>query len=69
MVAVEGEVGFDVGTYDITRPLVIDPVLGFSTYLGGSSTETPLAIAVDSSGSAYVTGLTFSTNFPRSKVA
>ena len=59
------QAGFEVGAYDAARPLVIDPVLSYSTYLGGSgSFESGIGIAVDSAGSAYVTGDTNSTNFP-----
>jgi hypothetical protein len=62
-------VGFQVAAYDRTRPLVIDPVLLYSTYLGGSdlggsSHDEGRGIAVDGSGSAYVTGLTLSSDFP-----
>ena len=57
-------VAFEVAAYDHSRPLVIDPVLVYSTYLGGSFPDEPLAIAVDSSGSAYVTGITCSADFP-----
>ena len=45
-------------------PLVIDPTLAYSTYLGGSGDDQVHAIAVDAAGSAYVTGGTTSTNFP-----
>lgn len=62
--AKDGRVGFDVGEYDATLPLVIDPVLVYSTYLGGSGGDQGLHIAVDSSGSAYISGFTVSTNFP-----
>ncbi len=55
---------FAVGTYDTTVPLVIDPTLTYSTYLGGNSTDFGLGVAVDSAGSAYLTGQTSSTNFP-----
>lgn len=58
------QVGFEVSTYDKTKPLVIDPVLAYSTYLGGGSANDGFGIAVDSSGNAYVTGYTYSTNFP-----
>jgi hypothetical protein len=58
------EVSFQVTAYDAGRPLVIDPVLFYSTYLGGSGNDQGFGIAVDSSGNAYVTGSTGSTNFP-----
>src|SRR5437899_991720 len=57
-------VGFKVDTYDPSRPLIIDPVLFYSTYLGGMGTDAGRAIAVDPSGNAYVTGETLSSNFP-----
>jgi hypothetical protein len=57
-------VGFEVGTYDATRPLVIDPVLLYSTYLGGSGADNASGIAVDSVGNAFIIGGTASTNFP-----
>ncbi|HEU4786589.1 MAG TPA: hypothetical protein VFS57_04250, partial [Gemmatimonadaceae bacterium] len=54
--------GFDVGSYDRRYPLVIDPVLVYSTYLGGNNSgETGVGIAVDATGAAYVTGSTGST--------
>jgi hypothetical protein len=57
-------VGFEVGAFDPTRPLVIDPTLVYSTYLGGSGDDHASGIAVDGSGSAYVIGTTGSTGFP-----
>ena len=57
-------VGFKLGTYDSHLPLVIDPVLYYSTFLGGNDYDEAYGIAVDSSGNAYVTGVTYSTNFP-----
>jgi len=58
------EVAITLGAYDPARPLVIDPVLVYSTFLGGSATDTIHAIAVDGAGDAYVTGLTASVDFP-----
>ena len=57
-------VGFEVAEYDHRQPLVIDPVLSYSTYLGGSGREDGHHIAVDASGNAYVTGDQFSGSFP-----
>ena len=57
-------VTFEVASYDKTRPLVIDPTLAYSTYLGGSDKDYGSEIAVDASGAVYVTGYTFSSNFP-----
>ena len=58
------QVAFNVGPYDSARPLVIDPVVVYSTFLGGSSGETGYGISVDAAGNAYVTGQTTSANFP-----
>jgi len=52
------QVGFQLGRYDTRKPLVIDPVLAYSTYLGGNGNSTALGIAVDSAGNAYVAGTT-----------
>ena len=58
-------VGFRVAAYDAGKPLVIDPVLSYSTYLGGGLADIGYyGIAVDSAGNAYVTGSTVSSNFP-----
>ena len=57
-------VGFQGAAYDANKPLVIDPVLVYSTFLGGDGTDRGRGIAVDSSGNAYVTGRTDSANFP-----
>ncbi|HKN61537.1 MAG TPA: SBBP repeat-containing protein, partial [Candidatus Acidoferrales bacterium] len=67
----EHRVTFSIGNYDRNERLVIDPVLDYSTYLGGGPdnallglTDAAYGIAVDSSGDAYVTGQTFSVSFP-----
>ncbi|HEX5759821.1 MAG TPA: SBBP repeat-containing protein [Thermoanaerobaculia bacterium] len=59
-----GAVGFEVAAYDPARTLVIDPVLAYSTFLGGGEREEGNDIAVDPAGNAYVTGWTFSPDFP-----
>ncbi len=58
------QVGFALGAYDISQPLVIDPSVFFSTYLGGLDNDYVKSVAVDSSCSIYLTGATNSTNFP-----
>jgi hypothetical protein len=65
VLASKNEVSFRVAGYDAKRALVIDPVLVYSTYLGGSFADSASGIAVDSSGNAYVTGYTQSWDFPK----
>jgi uncharacterized repeat protein (TIGR01451 family) len=72
---VEDEVTFTIREYDKTKPLVVDPVLSYSTYLGGGTPVGPYAttsanaIAVDGNGSAYVTGSTATSDFPTTPYA
>jgi hypothetical protein len=67
-----GQVGFQVGQYDHSKALVIDPVLSlsYSTYLGGTGALSKgVGIAIDSSGDTFVTGVTLSPKFPTTKGA
>jgi hypothetical protein len=57
-------VGFKVAAYDSSRPLVIDPTLSYSTYLGGGGNDIARGVAADIDGNAYVTGQTTSLDFP-----
>ncbi|HEX8069449.1 MAG TPA: SBBP repeat-containing protein [Pyrinomonadaceae bacterium] len=59
-----GRVRFRLGAYDHSRPLVIDPVLAYATYLGGNDAEYGQAVAIDAAGNAYVAGYTMSTDLP-----
>ena len=60
----QNHVRFELGPYDHNRPLVIDPVLIYATYVGGSGGDIGYGIAVDAFFDAYITGVTNSTNFP-----
>jgi hypothetical protein len=60
----EGQVGFHIPEYDAGQPLVIDPTLVYSTYLGGDYADWVGGIAVDQHGQAYITGSAGSTDFP-----
>ncbi len=65
----KNRIGFEIPRYDKTRPLVIDPVLSYSTYLGGAASDYAYALAVDATGSAYVTGYANSPDFPLGSTA
>lgn len=56
--------GFQVASYDKRYPLVIDPTIVYSTYLGGTGNDAGSGIAVDVNGNAYITGVTYSSDFP-----
>jgi hypothetical protein len=59
-----GRVRFAVDGYDPAAAVVIDPVVVYSTYVGGTGADSAAAIAVDAAGNAYITGQTSSTDFP-----
>jgi hypothetical protein len=67
LVSANHDVRFALGSYDPSKTLTIDPVLIYSTYLGGTgpSGDYALGIALDSLGDAWVTGSTSSTDFPQ----
>jgi len=58
------ELGVALGKYDRSLAVVVDPVLEFATYVGGSGDDYPSGLAVDASGAVYVAGQTSSSNFP-----
>ena len=61
----DGAVKFRVGAHDSSIPLIIDPIVGYSTYLGGSGdVDFANSVAVDAAGNAYLAGSTNSANFP-----
>jgi hypothetical protein len=64
--AVQGnnQVAFKVGQYDATRPLIVDPILSYSTYLGGSGIDGANSIAIAPDNTAFIAGSTFSADFP-----
>ena len=59
------QIRFSVAAYDHTQPLTIDPVLNYSTYIGGEFFDFALGIALDAAGDAYIAGDTPSTMFPQ----
>jgi hypothetical protein len=60
----DGSAGFEIGAYDHSLPLVIDPVLGFTAEFNGNQNAVITAIAADARGNVYATGYTPSANFP-----
>ena len=55
---------YQTGNYNTNQPLTIDPTLNYSTYLGGNQDDYGNGIAVDANGNIYITGQTYSSNFP-----
>lgn len=63
--AKDHQIHFSVADYDHSQPLTIDPILNYSTYVGGTTSDTAFAMALDAAGNAYIAGQTFSTDFPQ----
>lgn len=57
------QIGFQIASYDTSKPLIIDPVLSYSTYIGGRGQAYARGITVDAVGNVYVAGQTASPNF------
>jgi hypothetical protein len=57
-------VGFEIAAYDDSKPLVIDPVISYCSYLGGSSIGAITSLAVDGAGDLYIAGWTEAIDFP-----
>jgi len=64
LVTAANQIRFALGAYDHTKPLVIDPVLVYASYVGGTGGDIGYGIAVDANFDAYVAGITNSSNFP-----
>jgi len=64
VMAGKSAVRFEIAGYDSSRTLEIDPVLAYSTYLGGTGNEFAKAVTVDNSGNVFVAGITSSPNLP-----
>jgi len=60
---VGGEAVFQLASYDVKRPLVIDPTITFTRFLQGGAEDIATGIAVDNAGNSYVSGFTFSSDF------
>lgn len=60
----DGTYSIQLGEYDESRQLVIDPQMLFVAYLAGNGAEGPLSISKDKNGSIYIAGFTSSNNFP-----
>src|SRR5438105_1339009 len=64
----KNQFGFRIPKYDRGQPLVIDPVLSYSSYLGGENNDEIHSVALDPSGNIYVSGISDSANFPGATV-
>jgi len=60
----DGSIGISLGSYDRSRPLVVDPTMLFATYLSGTSADVPIGIGHGKNGLIYLAGYTYSPDFP-----
>ncbi len=60
------KISFRIASYDRAKPLIIDPILTYSTYFGGTGNDSATAVTVDATNSMYFTGTSTSLNFPTS---
>jgi uncharacterized repeat protein (TIGR01451 family) len=60
----EPKVGFQIAAYDASKPLIIDPILNYFTFLQGNKSDIGNSISLDIAGNIYLTGFTGSTDFP-----
>jgi hypothetical protein len=60
----DNEVGLAIGKYDDRKPLIVDPVLSYSTLIGANNSTQVQGVAVNSTGDIHITGTTFATNYP-----
>jgi uncharacterized protein (TIGR03437 family) len=60
-------IGFQIGRYDTSHALIIDPVMNYATYYGGAGNEAPRAIGTDAAGNVYIAGETTTQALPTTK--
>src|SRR5438309_6801787 len=65
----QNTLAFEIGEYDSARPLIIDPIVTYASFLGGFGTDVGEGIAVDAVGNIYVVGWTQATDFPTANAA
>ena len=69
MISEDGVVSYSVGRYDTSQTLIIDPILEYSTYVGGGGDDNGYSMDLDEKGFVYIAGMTYSNNFPTSSGA
>jgi hypothetical protein len=64
VIEADGSIGIELGSYDTSRALVVDPTILFTDYLAGTSADVPIGIAHDKNGLIYIAGYSYSPDFP-----